>query len=643
MSETQDLWPHQKEAIAAVIEALSRTDRVQIHMACGTGKTRTAGRIMNSIYGKTTVWLCPTVELLLQSYQRTLSDLSGHSRLLVAYSRTGALEDGTPITNTVDGIIREIGKKALIFCTYASFPYLDKALAKEGRKIDLIIADEAHKTVGEKQALFARWLHAETKIVRRLSMTATPRFITSNSNGLEYVSMQDAAVFGSVAFHYSFDQAKREGVICNVEALVPIVSGAPQSHEARHEALLLARERYGLARIVTFHGTVKDARSFSNFLNRCGVEAVHVNGRTPRAEIERVRRRLDDERPIVVTNARLFGEGIDVPALDAVFFCDFKSSMVDVTQQVGRVVRLRPGKSQGYVILPASNRPDLENVFRKGRFGLLWGLISGVLDATDSASARRISASTVRPQIIGGTEMDAQVFEAGFEKLLVLRRIEIGRQSWFAKALAVLEWLEGGNLPYQSDSPHKEWISENTRALRSGRLSEDQAEIMQRVCHYTEGREAQKYQLVCDYLDALENGARPKNELSVLLRNNRKKPKFAPLYARLVALRNSEEVQRRARRLAFIENYEKGVVEDKGMYAQFVKGTSDETLNARFKRLHKERMAQLSESREHRQREAVRRLRDGESAKELASEYRVDVSTIWQWYRNANIPERTRE
>jgi superfamily II DNA or RNA helicase len=643
MSEPQDLWPHQKDAIAACLDALGRSDRVQIHMACGTGKTRTAGQVMNAVAGETTVWLCPTVELLLQSYHRTLSDLRSHSRLLVAYSRKGILEDGTPITNDIKAIVESIDEKALVFCTYASFPYLDTALSQIGRPIDLIIADEAHKTVGEKQALYARWLQPETKIMRRLAMTATPRFVTANAGRIEYVSMNDETIFGSVAFHYSFDQAKREGVICNVEALVPIVSGAPQSHEARHEALLLARKRYGLARIVTFHGTVKDARSFSNFLNKHGVEAVHVNGRTPRAEIERVRRRLDDQRPIVVTNARLFGEGIDVPALDAVFFCDFKSSMVDVTQQVGRVVRLRPGKSQGYVILPASNRPDLENVFRRGRFGLLWGLISGVLDATDSASARRFPASTVRPQIIGGTEMDAQVFEAGFEKLLVLRRIEIGRQSWFAKALAVLEWLEGGNLPYQSDSPHKEWISENTRALKAGRLSEDQAEIMQRVCHYTEGREAQKYQLVCDYLDALENGARPKNELSVLLRNNRKKPKFAPLYARLVALRNSEEVQRRARRLAFIENYEKGVVEDKGMYAQFVKGTSDEALNARFKRLHKERMTRLSESREQRQREAVRRLRDGESAKELASEYRVDLSTIWQWYRTVNISERIPE
>lgn len=636
MSEAQDLWPHQKDAITACLDALGRSDRVQIHMACGTGKTRMAGQVMNAVAGRTTVWLCPTVELLLQTYQRTLSDLPRHSRLLVAYSRTGVLEDGTPITNDINAIVESIGEQALLFCTYASFPYLDTALAQIGRQVDLLIADEAHKTVGEKQALYARWLQPETKIVRRLAMTATPRFVTTNASGIEYVSMDDETIFGSVAFHYSFEQAKREGVICDVEALVPVVSGAPQSHEARLEAILLARERYSLARIVTFHGTVRDARSFSDFLNEHGIDAVHVNGRSPRAQIEKVRRRLDDERPIVVTNARLFGEGIDVPALDAVFFCDFKSSMVDVTQQIGRVVRQRPGKRQGYVILPASNRPDLENVFRAGRFGRLWELISGVLDTTDNPAEYRISAPSLRPRIIGGSVKDAQAFEASFERLLVLRRIEIGRQSWFAKALAVMEWLERGNLPYQNDSPHKEWISENTRALNAGALSEEQASIMQRICLYTDGREAEKYRLAADYVAALEKGGKLKNELSVLVRNNRKKPKFAPLYTRLVAVRNAEEARRHARRLAFLENYEKGVVEDKGMYAQFINGTSDKALNARFEVLHKQRLAQMQESRTKRQSEAVRRFREGEDAKKLAREYGVDPTTIWYWERNTD-------
>ena len=639
MSEAQDLWPHQKDAIAACLDALCRSDRAQIHMACGTGKTRMAGQVMNAIAGKTTVWLCPTVELLLQTYQRTLSNLPCHSRLLVAYSRTGVLEDGTPITNDINAIVESIGEKALVFCTYASFPYLDSALSQIGRPIDLIIADEAHKTVGEKNALYARWLKPETKVMRRLAMTATPRFVRTNARGIEYVSMEDEAIFGPVAFHYSFEQAKREGVICDVEALVPVVSGTPQSHEARHEAILLARERYGLARIVTFHGTVRDARSFSSFLKERGVDAVHVNGRTPRAEIEKVRRQLDDERPIVVTNARLFGEGIDVPALDAVFFCDFKSSMVDVTQQVGRVVRKRPGKTQGYVILPASNRPDLENVFRAGRFGRLWELISGVLDTTDNPAECRISAPSLRPRIIGGTAKDAQAFEASFERLLVLRRIEIGRQSWFAKALAVLEWLEGGNLPYQSDSPHKEWISENTRALNAGALSEEQASVVQRIRLYTDGREAEKHRLAADYVEALERGGKLKNDLSVLIRNNRKKPKFAPLYARLVALRNAEEDRRHARRLAFLESYEKGVVDDRGMYAQFLKGTSDKALNARFEMLHKQRLAQDEESRKRRQSEAVRRFRTGEDAKNLAREYGVDTTTIWYWDRNTDPSE----
>ena len=54
----------------------------------------------------------------------------------------------------------------------------------------------------------------------------------------------------------------------------------------------------------------------------------------------------------ILSNARCLGEGIDVPALDAVIFMAPKRSEVDIVQAVGRVMRKAPGKKVGYIVLP---------------------------------------------------------------------------------------------------------------------------------------------------------------------------------------------------------------------------------------------------------------------------------------------------
>ena len=54
----------------------------------------------------------------------------------------------------------------------------------------------------------------------------------------------------------------------------------------------------------------------------------------------------------VITNARVLSEGVNVPSLDAVLFLDPRSSQIDITQQVGRVMRRAPGKDKGYIVIP---------------------------------------------------------------------------------------------------------------------------------------------------------------------------------------------------------------------------------------------------------------------------------------------------
>lgn len=67
-------------------------------------------------------------------------------------------------------------------------------------------------------------------------------------------------------------------------------------------------------------------------------------------------------RPVcrVLSNVRCLSEGVDVPALDAVLFLTPRNSQVDVVQSVGRVMRLAPNKTRGYVILPVVIPPNVD-------------------------------------------------------------------------------------------------------------------------------------------------------------------------------------------------------------------------------------------------------------------------------------------
>ncbi len=85
-------------------------------------------------------------------------------------------------------------------------------------------------------------------------------------------------------------------------------------------------------------------------------EAEHVDGSMNASEKEAKLDWLKEDTPEntcrILSNVRCLSEGVDVPSLDAVLFLTPRRSQVDVVQSVGRVMRLSPGKKQGYVILP---------------------------------------------------------------------------------------------------------------------------------------------------------------------------------------------------------------------------------------------------------------------------------------------------
>ena len=85
------------------------------------------------------------------------------------------------------------------------------------------------------------------------------------------------------------------------------------------------------------------------------VEAVHLDATTPAntrlVELDKLRKATDADCRMI-SNVRLFSEGIDIPALDGIVFFEARRAQIDIVQAVGRVMRKAEGKKLGYVVVP---------------------------------------------------------------------------------------------------------------------------------------------------------------------------------------------------------------------------------------------------------------------------------------------------
>lgn len=155
---------HQIEAIAAVEANFRDTDRGQLIMACGTGKTFTTLWIKESLASNSTLVLLPSLGLLSQTlHEWTLAANQPFDVLCVCSDDTVAKRGGDeaihsvsdlafPVTSDTDEIrdfLKRDGAK-VVFSTYQSSPLVAEAQTSESvQAFDLAIADEAHRCAGK--------------------------------------------------------------------------------------------------------------------------------------------------------------------------------------------------------------------------------------------------------------------------------------------------------------------------------------------------------------------------------------------------------------------------------------------------------------------------------------------------------------
>ncbi|GAA7748367.1 hypothetical protein HpBT0154_06560 [Helicobacter pylori] len=239
--------PHQIEAIEQTKKYFSdpKNTRGKLIMACGTGKTYTSLKIMEALDPNITLFLAPSIALLSQTFREYAQEKSEpfYASIVCSDDKVGKGKKNKSDDNSDDINFSELplkpstrledilsvyekakkeNKRFIIFSTYQSALRIQEVQRMGLNEIDLIICDEAHRTVGamyssnerdDKNAFTLCHSDEHIKAKKRLYMTATPKVYSESSKAKAkekdniIYSMDDEEIFGGEIYTLNFERA----------------------------------------------------------------------------------------------------------------------------------------------------------------------------------------------------------------------------------------------------------------------------------------------------------------------------------------------------------------------------------------------------------------------------------------------------
>jgi superfamily II DNA or RNA helicase len=393
---------HQEIAISKTIAYFENNNRGQLILPCGAGKTLAALWIKENLKAKNTLVLFPSLALLRQfknewSWNRTddfdyvcvcsekdIDKNTSDSTVTHTYEISGEV---TTQPERIKNFLERNSSK-IVFSTYQSIESIESALKLLPQFLfDLIICDEAHRTAGSKNKNQFTIVHDNNRIKskRRLYMTATPKVVSNTLKsrlGDDYellCDMSNPEIFGNEAYRMSFGEAIQKEILVDYKIIGigvthkqvkdfidqrKYVNSKYSIDEIAHNyALDNVMSKYNASHSISFHSKVQFAKEFverhSSFFQR-QVYSQFVEGNQPTSYRASVLNQFKNSEKGVVSNARCLTEGVDVPTIDLIYFCDPKTSKIDIVQASGRALRKdRHGKkTEGYIVVPIFHYKD---------------------------------------------------------------------------------------------------------------------------------------------------------------------------------------------------------------------------------------------------------------------------------------------
>lgn len=328
-------WPHQAQALdviekhldVATFDGESEDDsrHIRIQMACGTGKSAVAAwaiqRYAEKYKGKFAV-LVPTIHLQSQIAE-TIRELAPELTVGLVGDNHAQLDAQVTV------------------CIYNS-------VAKLRRGFSFIIVDESHHIEGVFGPDSAEGVWREA--VRDLDaptvlLTATPLADTDPD------------------FSYTLKQAIEDKNLVDFALNIPIYRGYDPKKDQmgsslRSQLVELIKLHPEWTRILAYTNTCYAAIQFRDELKRQGIAAHYFDSSTPLDMREKFISDLEAKRVRALCTVQVLGEGVDIPSSDTCMFVDPRNSAINVTQCVGRVLRLHAGKQLAHVVCPSLDQED---------------------------------------------------------------------------------------------------------------------------------------------------------------------------------------------------------------------------------------------------------------------------------------------
>ena len=418
---------HQIKAVNNCIEYFLWESRGKLIHPCGSGKSLIGFWFFKDMKGRNALIVVPSLQLIKQTLKTWIREFfaegievdwiavcSDEDVKKVDDPAVNTFEIGIEV-NTQSEIISSFLKKdsnhiKIVITTYQSGQKLIDAANDADLKFDIGIFDEAHKTAGNKNKLFAQLLYDENIFIKkRLFMTATERVFRGDSD--ETISMDDEVIYGRIVDEFSFKSAleQKPKILSDyqisttatfkneIKELIEnnelLKAGNKQwtfeADASTFAALITLRkavQELKVKHVISFHRSISRAREFqqlneavNNFGTKFGyIHSYHINGKKGTGKRSEIINRFISEEPSLITNARCLTEGVDIPEVDAVLFADPKDSTVDIVQAAGRAMRVSDNKELGYILLPVMLDEEENNSIEDSAFKQIIKVVSAL-------------------------------------------------------------------------------------------------------------------------------------------------------------------------------------------------------------------------------------------------------------------------
>ena len=325
-----ELKQHQREALDALQAMRDRHETIALlYHATGTGKTVTAVMDAKRCGGRT-LFLAHTQELVNQAADtfRTLWPEVTVGRYMEAIKE--------PEAHVVCGSVQSVALHLEDFREDA-FSYL--------------IVDEAHHAAADTYQKILAYFHPAFT----LGLTATPERTDDNraildifKNTAHKLDIQTAVEIGElvpircIRIHTNIDltRVRFNSVQYNIRDLESKIYVPERNRLIVDTWLQYVRDK----RTVVFCASVRHAEQIAELFRQTGVSVAAVSGGMKPAERREFQERFVRREILVLCACDLLNEGWDCPEIEVLFMARPTMSRVLYTQQLGRGMRLFPGK-----------------------------------------------------------------------------------------------------------------------------------------------------------------------------------------------------------------------------------------------------------------------------------------------------------